>query len=711
MTATGYTSNGVFEEEAYELLSDLENSLLQTEETPDDPETIARIFRALHTIKGSAAMFGFDNISTFLHKVESVFDLVRNGHLGVSKRLIDLTLSAGDEVKRMLEAKPGSGQDRSRADNIAASFEIFLHADESKGEGWSKPLPPARDNRPDSAASTYRVRFSPRANVFTNGTNLVPLLAELADLGDASVIARIEGIPSLEEIEPEACYISWDIILTTASDTNQIRDVFIFVEDSAEIAIEAVDGECFQDEGPDYKRLGEILVEKGDVAADKLNQVLDARKPIGAMLVEAGETSLEGVESALVEQQRVREIRGNRASSEAGASIRVASDKLDGLVNLVGELVTVEARLSRFAGKSKDLELVAIAEEVERLTRDLRDSAMSMRMLPIGTTFGRFKRLVRDLSGELGKEVELVTSGASTELDKTVIERLNDPLVHLIRNSIDHGIEPPEIRIAAGKPRVGTVHLSAKHSGAQVVIEIEDDGAGLNRERIREKAMAKGLVSSTAQLSDREIFNLIFMAGFSTAEQVTSVSGRGVGMDVVKTSLEALRGSAEVESAAGMGTKIRLKLPLTLAIIEGLLVGVGDGFFVLPVSYIEECVEVKGNEDGYGEQGNRLLNIRDKLVPCISLRNLYETGGKGSAVEQAVIVNMGSQQVGLVVDNVVGEMQAVMKNLGSVYRKTEGISGATILGDGQIALIVDVPQLVEGVERRERRQVGGCQAS
>jgi two-component system chemotaxis sensor kinase CheA len=706
MTATGYTSNGVFEEEAYELLNDLENGLLQAEETPDDPEIIARIFRALHTIKGSAAMFGFDNISAFLHKVESVFDLVRNGCLSVSKPLIDLTLSAGDEVKRMLDARPGSGQDHSRADKIAASFETFLNAHEPKGEGSSKPLPPASDNRTVDETATYRIRFSPHPDVFTNGTNLVPLLAELADLGDASVIARIEGIPPLEEIEPEACYTYWDIILTTASHINQIRDVFIFVEDSAEIAIEPVDGECFQDEGSDYKRLGEILVEKGDVTPDKLNQVLDARKPIGEMLVEAGETSREGVESALVEQQRVREIRESRKSSEAGTSIRVASDRLDELVNLVGELVTVDARLSRFAGKSKDLELGAIAEEVERLTRDLRDSTMSMRMLPIGTTFGRFKRLVRDLSGELGKEVELVTSGASTELDKTVIERLNDPLVHLIRNSIDHGIEPPETRVADGKPRMGTVHLSAKHSGAQVVIEIEDDGAGLNRERIREKAIAKGLISSTAQLSDREIFNLIFMAGFSTADQVTSVSGRGVGMDVVKTSIEALRGSAEVESIAGMGTKIRLKLPLTLAIIEGLLVGVGDGFFVLPVSYIEECVEVKGNEDGYGGQGNRLLTIRDKLVPCISLRNLYETGGKGSAVEQAVIVNMGSQQVGLVVDNVVGEMQAVMKNLGSVYRKTEGISGATILGDGQIALIVDVPQLVEGVERREMRQTG-----
>jgi two-component system, chemotaxis family, sensor kinase CheA len=710
MTATGYTSNGVFEEEAYELLSDLENGLLQAEETPNDTEIIARIFRALHTIKGSAAMFGFDNISTFLHKVESVFDLVRNGGLAVSKQLIDLTLAAGDEVRKMLEEKSGSGQDRSRAERIIASFETFLNAEESTCQEKEETPSPTSDRTGNDKVDTYRIRFSPHVDLFANGTNVAPLLAELADLGEADILARLEGIPPLEEIEPEACYTSWDIILTTVSEVNQIRDVFIFVEDSADIAIEPVDDEGYREEGSEYKRLGEILVEKGDVTAERLKETLKARKPIGEILVEAGDATRESVQSALVEQQRVREIRETRKSGEAGTSVRVASDKLDGLVNLVGELVTVEARLNRFAGKAKDLELASIAEEVERLTRDLRDSAMSMRMLPIGTTFGRFKRLVRDLSSELGKEVELATSGASTELDKTVIERLNDPLVHLIRNSIDHGIESPETRIAAGKPRAGTVHLSAKHSGAQVLIEIEDDGAGLDRDRIREKAITKGLISSTAQLSDREIFSLIFLPGFSTADQVTSVSGRGVGMDVVKTSLEALRGSAEVESTPGVGTKIRLKLPLTLAIIEGLLVGVGDGYFVLPVSYIEECVEVKGNEDGQGDEGNRLLNIRDKLVPCISLRNLYETGSKGSTVEQAVIVNMGSQKVGLVVDNVVGEMQAVMKNLGSVYRKTEGISGATILGDGQIALIVDVPQLVEGVERREMRQRGGCKA-
>lgn len=695
MTASGYTSNGVFEEEAFELLNDLENALLQAEETPDDADVIARIFRALHTIKGSAAMFGYDNISAFLHKVESVFDLVRNGRLSVSRQLIDLTLSTADEVRSMLEQRPGTTQNNPRAEKIITSFETYLDTDGlNRGE---KAKSPAQKDE----ILTFRIRFTPHPDLFINGTNPLPLLAELGDLGSARIVAQLDRIPLLEEIEPEDCYTSWDIILTTASDSNAIQDVFIFVNDAADIVIEPVDGDCLEDGDLNYKRIGEILVEKGDVSEATLKQALESKKPIGELLIESGNVSPERVESALVEQQRVREIRETRKSNEAASSIRVASEKLDSLVNLVGELVTVEARLNRFAGKSKDLELVAIAEEVERLTRDLRDSTMSMRMLPIGTTFGRFKRLVRDLSGELGKEVELVTSGASTELDKTVIERLNDPLVHLIRNSIDHGVESPEARIAAGKPRAGKIQLSAKHSGAQVMIEIEDDGAGLDREKIRDKAVARGLISATAQLSDRDTFNLIFLPGFSTADQVTSVSGRGVGMDVVKTSLEALRGSAEIESTAGVGTKITLKLPLTLAIIEGLLVGVGDGFFVLPVSYIEECVEVKRSDEGQPDQGNRLLNIRDRLVPCISLRNLYETEGSSASVEQAVIVSMGAQKVGLVVDNVVGEMQAVMKNLGTVYRKTEGISGATILGDGQIALIVDVPQLVEGVERQE----------
>lgn len=527
------------------------------------------------------------------------------------------------------------------------------------------------------------------------------MFAELTELGQASIIAQLDRVPPLDQIDPEGCYTSWDIILTSAADINAVRDVFIFIEDVIDLLVETVDDED-SDQESQYKRLGEILREKGDVPAGTLNQVLGAKKPIGELLIDSGGVAPERIESALIEQQRVREQREVRKATEAAASIRVASGKLDGLVNLVGELVTVEARLGRFAGKAGDPELLAIAEEVERLTRNLRDSAMSMRMVPIGTTFGRFKRLVRDLSNELGKEVELATSGASTELDKTVIEKLNDPLVHLIRNSIDHGIESPQARTAAGKPRLGTVHLSASHSGSHVIIEIEDDGAGLDVDRIREKALTKNLIASGAQLSDKETYGLIFLPGFSTAETVSAVSGRGVGMDVVKTSLEALRGSVEIESARGMGAKIRLKLPLTLAIIEGLLVGVGEGLFVLPVSYIEECVEVSGEKE-FATQGSTLLDVRGRLVPCINLGSVYLTAGERPAIQQVVIVNTAGHGVGLVVDKVVGEMQAVMKNLGSMYRNTEGISGATILGDGQIALVVDVPQLIEGVERREIR--------
>lgn len=697
MTATGYTSNGLFEEEAFELLSDLESALLQAEETPEDPDIISRIFRALHTIKGSAAMFGYDNISAFLHQVENVFDLVRNGRLSVSRRLIDLTLSVADEVRRMLETKPGDEQDGSQVDDIVACFSAFLQNDRPHEVRTEKPTIEKR-----SETLTYRIRLRPHSNIFSNGTNLLPLFAELSELGSMSSIAHLDSIPSLEKIDPEACYIRWDIIFTSQADENSIRDVFIFVEDAMDLNIETVDGAyVVRGEDPDYKRLGEILLEKGDVAQETLRQALEAKKPIGEILIESGGVSPASVESALVEQKRVREIRESKKSNEAASSVRVASEKLDALVNLVGELVTVDARLGRFAAEFKDAELVSIAEEVERLTADLRDSAMSMRMLPIGTTFGRFKRLVRDLSAELGKEVELATSGASTELDKTVLERLNDPLVHLIRNSIDHGIESPEARIVAGKPRIGRVHLSASHSGAHVVIEIEDDGAGLDKEKLKEKAIAKGVIPANAQLSERDAFNLIFVPGFSTAEKVSAVSGRGVGMDVVKTSLEALRGSIEIESARGRGTRIRLKLPLTLAIIEGLLVGIGDAFFVLPVSFIEECVEIKTGENGRGGQRSALMDVRGGLVPCINLRSVYLTAGERPSVQQAVIVKAGAQKVGLVVDNVVGEMQAVMKNLGSMYRKTEGISGATILGDGRIALIVDVQQLVETMERQE----------
>jgi two-component system chemotaxis sensor kinase CheA len=511
-------------------------------------------------------------------------------------------------------------------------------------------------------------------------------------------VANTGPIPLLNEFNPEACYIFWDIILTTAAGLDALRDVFIFVDDSCEIKIEVVDeeGQFIDDMG--HKKLGEILIERGDIDPETLKKVLTSQKRLGEMLVDAGLVQPELVQSALLEQEHIRKVKEKRQKTEAVSSIRVAAGKLDLLVNLVGELVTVQARLSQTASSSHNSDLVLISEEIERLTEELRDNTMSIRMMPIGSTFSQFQRLVRDLSKDLQKEIVLTTEGEETELDKTVIDRLHDPLVHLIRNSIDHGIETPDVRRAAGKSIQGKVHLSALHSGANVLIRIEDDGKGLNPETIRNKAIEKGMITADAKLSEKEIFALIFAAGFSTAVSITNVSGRGVGMDVVKRTIDSLRGTIEVDSEVGKGTIVTLKLPLTLAIIDGLLVKTGGDYFVMPLSAVEECVELSG-EDIQKAHGRHIANVRGEIVPYLRLREQFRVNGKPPDIEQIVITGVNGHRTGIVVDEVVGQHQTVIKSLGKFYKDVELISGATILGDGTLALILDLGKLTERAER------------
>ncbi|MEK7699765.1 MAG: chemotaxis protein CheA, partial [Planctomycetota bacterium] len=525
--------------------------------------------------------------------------------------------------------------------------------------------------------------------------NPLCLLAGLRALGECKVIAHLEDIPPLEDVNPEFCYTHWDIILTTRQGIDAIKDVFIFIADDGEVDIKVIDDnkELDNENKTGYKRLGEILVERGDIAHEDLQNALSTQKRLGDILVESGLVTSKQVQSALNDQKQLaRELYTKRRGVDASSSIRVPASKLDNFVDLVGELVIIQQRLSQTATGQNNPELLSIAEEVERLTVELRDSAFSVRMLPMDTLFSKFKRLMHDLSKELGREVEMTTDGGETELDKTVIEQMNDPLVHIIRNSIDHGIEPPEVREAAGKPRRGTVRLSAVHSGSRVLIQIADDGKGLDPEAIRAKAVEKGLITDGADFSEKELFALIFLPGFSTAKTITSVSGRGVGMDVVKRTIDALRGSVEVNSKFGVGTTITIKLPLTLAIIEGLQVEVGDEHFVLPLSMVEECMELT-REEVEKSHGWRITNIRGEIVPYIRLRERFMIPGEPSAIEQVVIARTDGRRVGFVVDNVIGEHQTVIKALGKVYQNARGISGATILGNGRVALILDIPQL------------------
>lgn len=702
-----------YKEEAYELLGELETSLLELEESPEDIELISRVFRAMHTIKGSGAMFGFDKIASFTHEVETAFDLVRNGELSVTKELINLTLLSRDQIRAMLdEYGGGASVDEAKSQEIIIAFKKLVkegsggsQSDDVSGAAVSQLSADEHGGEVESSDVTYRVRFKPEQELFMSGTNPVLLLNELRELGHTVIIAQTHEVPNLKDIDPEKCYTYWDIILTTERGVNAIKDVFVFVEDSCELNIDEVEtGDSFSDDDEGYKKLGEILIERGDVKTQDLQNVLGKQKKVGEILVDSGIVKADQIQSALAEQKQVKKAKETRQKTESSASIRVPSEKLDMLVDLVGELVTVQARLSQVSSSQGDANLTSISEEVERLTWELRDSTMGIRMLPIGSTFSKFKRLVRDLSNELGKDILMTTEGAETELDKTVIERLNDPLVHIIRNSIDHGIESPEERVSNGKPKQGTVHLTAQHSGASVLISIKDDGKGLDKNAITEKAIKNELISPDAVLSDKETFGLIFEAGFSTAKAVTSVSGRGVGMDVVKRNIDALRGNVDVKSTVGEGTVITLKLPLTLAIIDGLLVKVDTEFFVLPLSMVEECVELT-KEVIDKAHGRHVANVRDEIVPYIRLREYFKMSGQPPEIEQIVIVEVEDHRVGFVVDYVIGEHQTVIKSLGKVYKSIEGVSGATILGDGTVALILDVPKLVRAVELEENSEL------
>ena len=673
-------------EEAGELLVELEHSLLELEEKPEDTELIGRVFRALHTIKGSGAMFGFDAIAAFTHQLETAFDEIREGRSRVTGELIGITLAARDHIQEMLRAPAD------RTEELAeASARILGRLGNAAPRDGAREEPPVEigaapptEDTDCSSSRTWRIRFDPHPDLFASGTNPLPLFTELGQLGELSVVAHLDRIPPLEDFRPEECYTHWDAILTTTADLNTVRDVFIFVEDLADLEVQSIAGDA-------HRKVGEILADRGDVRAAEAENLLKQRELAGEMLVNAGLVTEDRVAAALLEQQHLQKMREKKQKSEAVSSLRVPTARLDALVNIVGELVTVQARLSSYALTSGDSEISFIAEEVERLAELLRDTTMSVRMLPIGETFSRFKRLVRDLSTDLGKKVELVTEGNDTELDKTVIEQLNDPLVHLVRNAVDHGIEAPEKRTALGKPAAGTVKLAACHSGAYVMIRISDDGAGMNREAIRARAVERGLIAQDAVLSDEEIFALTLRAGFSTAERVTSVSGRGVGMDVVQRSLDALRGTLSIASTPGEGTTITLRIPLTLAIIDGLLVESGEASFVVPLANISECIEMESRAQS--RDRHRLVNVRGDLIPFIALRDRFQIAGEPPEIEQVIVAETRNGRFGFVVDRVVGDHQTVIKKLGSVYRHIEEVSGATILGDGSVALILDVDKI------------------
>ena len=646
----------IFRQEAQDLLEQVEQGLLDLAHRPGDRGLIDAVFRGLHTLKGSGAMFGFDALAAFTHHCESAFDKVRKGEAPASAELIAAVLAAQDHMRALAEGRAASEAE-------GAALLAQLHAAVAAGDA----LPASAG--PDE--TTWRLKFSFPPESLANGLRPLPLLDELRELGACEVKALVDGVPPLAVLDPTRGHLGWEVVLTTCQPRSAIEDVFIFVLDDMTLEVEALDA-----------------APAGEESASA--QAPDAAAPLAA----AGPPASAAAETA----NEARAARG-------GESVRVPAERLDELMDRVGELVIVQSRLKQVASASIDPQLRGVSEEIERLAAELRDTMMVVRMVPVAQLFNRFRRLVHDLARETGKTIDLATEGETTELDKTVIERLADPLVHLIRNAADHGLETPAQRRAAGKAEAGHITLSARQAGAEVIIAIVDDGRGVDRARVRAKAEEAGLIAADAVLTDHELLQLIFQPGFSTAQAITNLSGRGVGMDVVKKTIEGLRGTLEMTSEEGRGSKIELRIPLTLAIIDGLLVRVAGGRYVIPLAAVEECVELPPEQD-LRSSGRRLINLRGQLAPFIRLRELFATGTEPDPYQKVVIVSSGQERagqhrVGLAVDQILGDHQTVIKSLSGLHADVETFSGATILGDGGVALILDVPHLVAAGQRQD----------
>jgi two-component system chemotaxis sensor kinase CheA len=690
--------------ESRELLQDMENALLAVEQAEQKDELVNAIFRAAHTIKGSSGLFGLDHIVSFTHVVESVLDQVRGGKLSIADKLVVLLLSCCDHIGKLVEAV-AQGQSEASAEQLTQSELLVV-----KLRAYLGAPAPAQAIAVASAESGVdsiqrvpggigadhwhiSLRFGP--DVLKNGMDPLSFLRYLETLGRITAIVTLpDAIPPADVMDPEACYLGFEIAFQSEADKATIESVFEFVRDDCRLRIlpphSLIDEyvRLIQQQPGEMARLGEMLVQCGTLTAQELDTALNAQvdtpaTPIGTILVEQGSVQPEVVEAALTKQKQIKEI-----GSQESRSIRIEADKLDQLINLVGELIIAGAGVNLIARRTKNAELQESTSKLSMLVEEVRDSALQLRMVKIGATFSRFQRVVHDVSRDIGKDIGLVVRGEDTELDKTVVEKIGDPLMHLVRNAMDHGIESAELRASRGKPAKGTVTLEAYHDSGSIVIAVSDDGGGLKRDKILAKALERGLVEAGHSLSDNEIYGLIFEPGFSTAEQVTNLSGRGVGLDVVKRNITALRGQVGVSSEDGVGTTVTVRLPLTLAIIDGFLVEVGKSVFVIPLDMIQECVAYAA------EPGHDYTNLRGQVLPLIRLRELFNAEGEPTRRENIVVLKHAGQKAGLVVDTLLGEFQTVIKPLGQMFNQVQCISGSTILGSGDVALILDVPALV-----------------
>lgn len=707
--------------EARGLLEEMEEALLTLRQTPSDSDAINALFRAAHTIKGSAGLFGLDLIVGFTHQAESVLDRVRNDEVFMGPELITLFLECRDHIESLIDLVEVDDQPsdtlRILDHELRGRLSQHLVSESDAASGASLPssfiADPVITLSPDQGDTSgvwhISLRFGPE--VLRNGMDPLSFIHYLSSLGDiVQIFTLTEAIPDIDAMDPEQCYLGFEIRLRSSVDKRTIEAVFDFVREDSEIRILPPDShlpdfQTLMDALPaDRHRLGEILVGCGAITQRELDQVLGLQQQDGAERPLIGEALIkeklvhpEVVDVALERQKEIR-----RRQAQESRLLRVRADKLDLLINQVGELVIASAGLHTRTLNIQDGALMESVHEVSRLVEEIRDSAMNLRLVEIGETFNRFRRVVRDVCKETGKDIELQIEGGDTELDKSMVERLADPLTHLVRNAIDHGIEAPETRIERGKPAVGLLTLNAAHQSGAIVIEVCDDGGGLDRERILAKARERGLVAPDRELTDREVWNLIFEPGFSTAQVVSNLSGRGVGMDVVKRNIEALRGTVEIDSQRGQGSTFRIRLPLSLAIIDGFLICAAGNDYVVPLDAVLECLELPAMALS---RGDSQLNLRGEVLPLLRLADFFGFQEQYGRRRNVVVVQWAGNKTGLLVDELKGQLQAVIKPLGPLFAGLPGVSGSTILGSGDVALVLDISGLMNVALARDVRSL------
>jgi two-component system chemotaxis sensor kinase CheA len=668
-----------FFDESFEALDTMEASLLKLNVGAPEPELVNTIFRVAHSIKGGSATFGFSEVASFTHTCETLLDELRGNRMQVSRAITDLLLKSVDVMRDMLRAvQHKTPVDAQRVADLQFDLELAIL---QKNQAPAAPAPAsaavaaAPQAASASGAHRWRITFRPYPQLLVHGNDPLRMLRELAEIGDLAIKVDTHTLPGLADLDPSSCYFSWDLTVETDATREVIHQVFDWAEGDCELTI---------NDERDVAADAPVVVEQAAPSVDaKASGDAPAPRP-QLHAVAAGGEQADGPK-----QQGLGD----------GSSIRVSTEKIDELMNTVGELVITQSMLSQLGAKIAGPvaeQLRSGLVQLERNMRELQESVMRVRMLPISFVFSRFPRMVRDLSGRLGKQVDLKVNGEQTELDKTVLEKIGDPLVHLVRNSVDHGIEMPDVRTAAGKSPNGTVFLDAYHKGGNITVEVGDDGGGLNKDKILAKAKARGLIGPNDTLSDDQIFELIFVAGFSTADQTTDISGRGVGMDVVRRNIKELGGTIEVRSALGKGSRFVITLPLTLAIVDGQSVSVGEETYIVPLITIIESLQLKaGMVNRVAGQGE-VFWFRDGYLPIVRLHEVFGARPRATQLHEGLImvVEGEGRRVGLFVDDLLGQQQVVIKSLETNFRRVDGVSGATILGDGQVALILDVPGLI-----------------